>query len=117
MKRTILVVDDDHDVVAVLVELLTEEGFRVRFALDGQAALREIGRAPPDLVLADVVMPQVDGVSLAAQLQGSGIPVVLLSAVYDGVDVPGVHFVPKPFDVDDLLHVISRVFADRGRPA
>jgi CheY-like chemotaxis protein len=116
MDRSILVVDDDLDVLNVVVELLTEEGYRIRCACDGQAALQQIEREPPDLVLADVVMPEVDGVSLANQLQGSGIPVVLLSAVYDAVDLPGVPFLQKPFNLDALLKVISRVLADHGRP-
>jgi DNA-binding response OmpR family regulator len=111
MDHAILVVDDNHDVVELLADLLTEEGYPVRCAFDGQAALREIERDPPDLVLADVVMPQVDGVTLARQLRTRGrtMPVVLLSAVYDDVDVPRVQFVPKPFNLADLLHVITRI--------
>jgi CheY-like chemotaxis protein len=111
MNRSILVVDDNHDVALVLSELLTEEGYRVRCAFDGQAALREIAREPPALVLADVMMPHPDGVTLAKQLRplDGGIPVVLLSAVYDDVDVPGVHFLPKPFELDELLRLIARI--------
>jgi DNA-binding response OmpR family regulator len=116
MKRSILVVDDDHDVVEVLVALLDEEGYRVRYAFDGQAALRAIAHTAPDLVLADVMMPQVDGVSLARHLRVLGwtMPVVLMSAVYAYVDVPSLHFIAKPFDLDDLLGVITRVLQDRA---
>jgi DNA-binding response OmpR family regulator len=80
-----------------------------------QAALREIERDPPDLVLADVVMPQVDGVTLARQLRTRGrtMPVVLLSAVYDDVDVPRVQFMPKPFNLDDILPVITRILGSQ----
>jgi DNA-binding NtrC family response regulator len=110
MDQSILVVDDDHDMAEVLEELLDEEGYRVRCAFNGEAALREIAHEPPDLVLADVVMPQVDGVSLAKQLQARGraVPVVLMSAVYSYVDVPGLPFLPKPFNLDALLRVIAR---------
>jgi DNA-binding NtrC family response regulator len=110
MDRSILVVDDDHDMAEVLEELLDEEGYRVRCAFNGEAALREIAHEPPDLVLADVMMPQVDGVSLAKQLQARGraIPVVLMSAVSSYVDVPGLPFLPKPFNLDALLRVIAR---------
>jgi DNA-binding NtrC family response regulator len=116
MERSILVVDDDHTVVEMLVTLLAEEGYRVRYAFDGQAALRAIAHTAPDLVLADVVMPQVDGVSLSRRLQMLGwmMPVVLMSAAYAYVDVPGLPFVPKPFDLDVLLQVISHAFEDRG---
>jgi two-component system response regulator MprA len=117
MERSILVVDDDHAVVAVLVDLLAEEGYQVRYAFDGQAALRAIAHTAPDLVLADVMMPQVDGVSLARHLRMLGwtMPVVLMSAVYSYVDVPGLPFVEKPFDLDVLLGVITNAFEDRSR--
>jgi DNA-binding response OmpR family regulator len=115
MDRSILVVDDDHDVAHVLADLLTEEGYRVRCVFDGQAALREIARDPPDLVLADVVMPHLDGVTLANQLwpRGRGVPIVLLSAVYADVDLPGVQFLSKPFELDALLRVITRILGPR----
>jgi len=114
MDRAILVVDDDHAVVEVLVELLDEAGYRVRSAVDGQAALQEIARTAPDLVLADVMMPKLDGVSQARRMRTLGwtMPVVLMSAVYAYVDVPGLPFVPKPFDLDGLLQVIAHAFDD-----
>jgi len=118
MSRSILVVDDDRDVAHVLAELLGEEGYPVRCAVDGEAALREIARDPPDLVLADVDMPEVDGVTLARHLRARGrtIPVVLMSAVYDYVDVPGLEFVHKPFDLDVLLQVLTHAMEDGARP-
>jgi DNA-binding NtrC family response regulator len=117
MQRSILVVDDDDDVAEMLVKLLTEEGYRVRAVCDGKAALWQIEVEPPDLVLADVVMPQVDGVALTRQLRarGKSIPVVLMSAVYSYVDVPGLHFISKPFNLDAVLRVITRVFEDQRR--
>jgi two-component system, OmpR family, response regulator VicR len=116
MERSILVVDDNHDMAEVLEELLDEEGYRVRCAFNGEAALREIAHELPDLVLADVMLPQVDGVSLAKQLQtrGRAIPVVLMSAVYAYVDVPGLPFLPKPFNLDALLRVIRREIEEHG---
>jgi CheY-like chemotaxis protein len=117
MERSILVVDDDHDVVEVLVELLDAEGYRVRYAFDGQAALREIERESPDLVVADVNMPEVEGRTLTNQLPAHGMvmPVVLLTTAYADVDVPGVQFVPKPFDLEYIIEVIARVFTDLER--
>jgi two-component system, OmpR family, response regulator MprA len=117
MERSILIVDDDHDVADLLADLLDEEGYRVRCAFDDQAALREIEREAPDLVVVDVLMPHGDGLTLTNQMRarGIGIPVVLVSAVYADVDVPGVQFVPKPFDLDYIIQVIARVFADLGR--
>lgn len=118
MSRSILVVDDDHDTAHVLAELLGEEGYPVRCAVDGEAALREIARDPPDLVLADVMAPKVDGVTLARHLRARGrsMPVVLMSAVYDYVDVRGLQFVHKPFDLDILLPIITHAMEDGAGP-
>jgi DNA-binding response OmpR family regulator len=117
MSRSILVVDDNVDVAQVLVQVLREEGYAARCAFDGRAALEEIAHSPPDLIVADIVMPHLDGVSLVRQLSSDGhaIPVVLLSAVYDGVDLPSVHFLPKPFELDELLRVITHVLTDHAR--
>lgn len=111
MSRSILVVDDDRPIVAVLVDLLCDEGYDVRAAYDGQAALREIEREPVDLVLSDVSMPKLDGPSLVRRLRerGEDVPVILMSAVYQDVDIPGVEFVPKPFDIVRLAGLIARV--------
>jgi two-component system sensor histidine kinase/response regulator len=115
MARSILIVDDDPDISHILITVLTEEGFQVRCALDGRAALDEIDRAPPDLVLVDVVLPHVDGIRLTRQLQTRrrSIPVILMSAVYSYVDLPGRQFIPKPFDLDVLLQAIAHALPDQ----
>jgi len=116
MARSILVVDDHPASAAVLVDLLAGEGYRVRCAYDGQAALRAITQAPPDLVLSDVMMPKMDGVTLARQLRARGwaLPVVLMSAECAAVDVPGVPLLQKPLDLDGLLKMIARIIAAPG---
>jgi DNA-binding response OmpR family regulator len=118
MDRSILVVDDDHVMVELLVALLDEEGYRVRYAFDGRDALHEIARIAPDLVLADVMMPEVDGLSLLRQVRQLGcvMPVVLMSAVSIEVDEPGTPFLRKPFDLDTLLAVVHDTLHDRGGP-
>src|SRR5215204_7581991 len=78
MSRTILVVDDDRPIAEVLADLLCDEGYDVRTAYDGQAALREIERQPVDLILSDVSMPKLDGPSLVRRLRerGDSTPVI-----------------------------------------
>lgn len=112
MTRTILVVDDDPQILDILAELLIDEGYAVRCANDGQAALDEIRREPPALIVTDVMMPKLDGVSLTKHLRDheDPTPVVLMSAVYAGIDLPGVDFVPKPFDLEYIVKVVNQVF-------
>ncbi len=103
---TVLVADDDPGIRAFVTDLLTGEGYVVRCAEDGAAALAEVVRAPPDVVLSDVRMPRLDGLALAARLRPLGVPVVLMSASFF-VGVPGLPFVPKPFDADALLAAVA----------
>ena len=115
MGERVLVVDDDPGIVDFLTDLLCDEGYAVRTARDGQEALAAVAREPADLVVADVMMPHVDGVTLTAKLRerGDSTPVVLMSAVYADVDIPGVRFVPKPFDLEYIVQVVSRVLSER----
>jgi CheY-like chemotaxis protein len=71
----------------------------------------------PDLILSDIMMPGIDGVTLIRRLRDRGVraPAVLMSAVYADVDLPHVRFIPKPFDVDDILDVVDRLFRTSTR--
>ncbi len=111
-SASILVVEDDPAVLDVLTDALTEEGYRVRRAEDGVVALEEVGREPPDLVIADVHMPRLDGGQLVRRLREWNLPVVLLSGDANWARTPGVAFVPKPFDLDHLLTVVGRLLDD-----
>jgi two-component system, OmpR family, response regulator MprA len=108
---TVLVVEDEPAIREVVADLLQDEGYAVRQASDGLQAIEELEVDDVDLVLSDVRMPRLDGPSLARRLRGRGraVPVVLMSAVDVEVDLPGVRFLPKPFERDHLLHVIGSV--------
>ena len=105
MVCTILIVDDERHIVEVLAGLLEDEGYAVRRAYDGEAALRAVEAAPPDLVLSDAMMPRLGGVELARRLISLGIPVVLMSSAVADPGLPGVAFVSKPFDLEQILTV------------
>ncbi len=101
--------------------MLTEAGYSVQCADDGEAAWVEIQSRRPDLVLSDIAMPRLDGVSLARRLAeaGSGIPIILMSAgPKDGAAVRGA-FVRKPFEVATLLDCIAQTLneTDSGMAA
>lgn len=119
MKRTVLVVDDDPSIADLLCVLLQEEGYEVHGVGDGEEALAAVAEETPDVIVADVMMPRLDGLEMTQALRERGIdaPVVLMSAVYADVDLPGIRFVPKPFDLDDLVAVVNRLMgkADGSR--
>ena len=106
---TVLVVEDEPAIREVVADLLQDEGYAVRQASDGLQAIDELQADNVDLVLSDVRMPRLDGPSLAHRLRrrGHAVPVVLMSAVDVEVDLPGVRFLPKPFDRDHLLDAIG----------
>ena len=114
VRPSILVVDDEHTICDLLADLLIEEGYLVRRAYDGLDALAEVERKRPDLVLSDVALPSLNGADLAVRLRARGIPVVLLSAAFTAVDLPGVPFLRKPFDLDRVLEVVDRSLTARA---
>ncbi len=109
LTATVLVVDDEPAIREVIATLLEDEGYLVRHAKDGLEALDAINGDRIDLIVSDVVMPRLDGASLVRRLRRRGLltPVVLMSAVYADVDLPGVRFVPKPFEIDRLLGTVA----------
>ena len=115
----ILVVEDEPVIRELMAILLEEEGYAVRQACDGVEALQTVDQHPVDLVLSDVKMPRLDGASLVQRLRSRGdtIPVVLMSAVYAEVDLPGVRFLRKPVNCEHLLTIIAAALREIGRTA
>ena len=115
---TIRVVDDEPTIRALVVAVLRDEGYAAVGAADGREALAALERDGPDLVLMDVMMPGLDGpgayLAMRTRPQGLAVPVVLMSAAIDPNRLPdGVAaFLPKPFDLDQLLGLVVRVLAD-----
>lgn len=114
-RPVILVVEDDPAVLDVLTEALGDQGYEVRRATDGMAALAELQRDAPDLVLTDVHMPGLTGGQLVRRLRDRGVPAILLSADTNWSREPGVAFLSKPFDLDHLLTVVERLLDDPER--
>jgi DNA-binding response OmpR family regulator len=104
-----LVVDDDPAICSLLEDLLTEERYRARSVRSGEDALAALAQERPDLVLVDVELPTRGGLELARDLRAQGVPVVVISAFYGAIDLPGVPFVPKPFDLPLRLGTVAAV--------
>ncbi len=109
--KTILVVDDERAIVFMIAQLLEDEGYAVRPFFDSRTALDSVDREAPDLVVSDVMMPGIDGIAVAVTLRERGIPVILMSAVGGHRAVPGVPFIPKPFDLDRFLDAVTHALA------
>ena len=109
----ILIVDDTPNNLRVLSGLLLEEGYKVRKAINGEMALRSAFAEPPDLILLDVRMPDLNGYEVCTQLQADTktkhIPVIFLSALDNEKDkvtafeVGGVDYITKPLHLQEVL--------------
>jgi CheY-like chemotaxis protein len=106
----VLVVEDEPDIREIVVEFLLGEGFQVYAAANGQEAITVLHAiAQPALVLADMMMPVMDGPALIAALreddQFASLPVVVVSA--SPLAPEGYRRIKKPFDLNDLLHIVE----------
>jgi CheY-like chemotaxis protein len=112
---SILVVDDDPSILAVVTEILDLEGYPVRTAANGAEALRAVEESPPALVLLDMRMPVLDGWGFADALRARGVdlPIVVMTAAQDArrwSEEIGAHgYLAKPFELPDLLSVVERL--------
>jgi two-component system OmpR family response regulator len=110
-RQQVLVVDDEPSIVDAVATALRYEGFDVREAVTGRAALAAAQDAPPDLVVLDVMLPDLDGLEVTRRLRADGIrvPVLFLTArdsVEDkvaGLTVGGDDYVTKPFSLAEIV--------------
>ena len=116
MGRNILVVEDDHNISDLIQMYLVKEGFDVRTAADGGAAIAEFQRQSPDLILLDIMLPVMDGWSVCAKIrETSKVPIIMLTAkgeVMDriqGLEMGADDYIVKPFEMKELIARINAV--------
>ena len=116
-REKVLLVDDVAGNLTLLTELIEPRGFEILAASDGTTALRIAARAQPDLILLDVLMPEMDGIETCRRLKSDpgtrDIPVIFITgrgdgaSVVEGFRVGGVDYIVKPFENDEVLSRIS----------
>ena len=122
MSKSVLIVDDEPNIVVSLEFLLEQAGYRVRVAHDGQEAWEAIERQPPDLVLLDVMLPRLSGFDLCQKIREhpdlQRVRVVMLTAkgreveVSKGLALGADAYISKPFSTQDLLAQVRTLLAD-----
>ena len=114
-QPVILVIDDDMAMQTVLEIALREAGYRVILANDGEEGVQKLMTMQPNLVISDIMMPQMDGVEafkrIKDELQENGIPIFIMTALnrkpwFADLEAEGAVFIQKPFDIDNLLQLI-----------
>jgi len=122
----LLIVEDDPDILKLLDTTLTFSGYRVITARNGKEGLDVIARQRPEIVIADIMMPKLDGFGLVHRLrinpETRDIPVVFITATYVAIEdqefalnIGATRFIQKPVNLDELLATIKEV-AKQGAP-
>ena len=117
-KKTILVVDDEPELVTLIRRILEKNGYRVVCAYDGRQVFDVLKKQRPDLILLDIMMPEMNGFEVLARLKGdretSSIAVILLTArdefqeMITGYDTGTDYYITKPFTRTQLIKGINR---------
>src|SRR6266480_528723 len=117
----ILLVDDDPNQLVLLADQLRADGFEIQTARDGDEALRRLKSGWPDLLIIDMMMPRMDGLTLAREIKGrADLPIIVLSAIDAGdskadlLEEVAEDYVTKPYHYPELRARINRVLRRLG---
>ena len=121
----IMIVDDEQDIVIIMGKILKKRGYEVITARDGLECIKKVETEPPDLILLDNIMPNMDGQAVLAKLKASketqDIPVIMVTALADQEHITGaqkggaVEYIVKPFDYTVLLEKIAQVLKSKRK--
>ncbi len=120
MKKKILVVDDEIDIVDIVKIFLEGKGYEVVCAYNGEDALKVIKKERPDLIILDILMPEMDGFDVCRKLKSEKetmfIPIIFLTAKdeladkWKGLFMGAFGYITKPFEEENLLGKIEKIF-------
>jgi len=120
--KSILVIEDDASVRALLEKTLASKGYVVRCVADGLEGLTTLERSTPDLMIVDIMMPRLDGMTFVKAIKSHAstqpIPVIFLTAKNDpktmiaGINLGAKYYVTKPFQLDELLSKVAKALGE-----
>ena len=123
MKATILLVEDDPHISKFVTMELEHEGYEIEHVVSGLEALKSVGARIPELVILDVMLPEMDGFRVLEEIRenyGNSLPVIMLTAKGDlkdrvkGLKAGADDYIPKPFEIEELLARIEAVLRRKG---
>ncbi|MGI9412299.1 MAG: response regulator transcription factor [Hyphomicrobiales bacterium] len=119
MPKSVLIVDDEASITLSLRHLMKREGYEVRVAEDGEAALAEVTASPPDLILLDVMIPKRDGYDVCQTIRANpnwnGLKIIMVTAkgreieAEKGLALGADAYVTKPFSTRDLAKQVRNL--------
>ena len=124
MREKILIIEDEPDIIKMLEYNLKKEGFRITSASDGREALRRAEREHPDIIILDLMLPEIDGLEVCKTLKQSSdtadIPVIMLTAKAQetdkivGLELGADDYITKPFSIRELTARVKAVLRRTG---
>lgn len=118
IKKTILVIDDEQDVLEVIKKRLENNEYKVIIASNGAKGLEAASGKKPDLILLDIMMPDVDGLEVLRKIklksETTSIPVIMLTAkgesktIFEAEDLGAVDYIIKPYNDKELIDLIRK---------
>lgn len=121
--KRILVVDDDKNIIQTLKMRLETNGYKVMTASNGQEGLEKAKEAPPDLILLNIMMPQLNGIMTTLKLKGAAqtksIPIIIMTGIKEREEmilakhVGATDYITKPFDSAELLRKIEKLLSQK----
>src|SRR4051794_19377865 len=123
-RSRVLVVDDEPQITRVLRTVLSSQGYQVRTASEGEAALTNFAEFRPELVITDLYMPHMDGIELCKRIRAmSAVPIIVLSVKgeertkVEALDSGADDYVTKPFGTDELIARVRASLRRSGAPS
>ncbi|MGI6551209.1 MAG: response regulator [Syntrophomonadales bacterium] len=121
MGHRVLVVDDQKGVRRLLEELFKKEGYEVNVAVDGKDSVEKVKAYPPDIVLMDMKMPNMNGLEASQEIikYDQTIPIIMMTAygemevVQKALEVGVKKYITKPFDIIDLRNMVKEVLESK----
>lgn len=118
-NNSIMIVDDSRENLELLSEILRSKGYKVRPVLSGKLALKEAKSSPPDLILLDINMPEMNGYEVCKKLKADNalcdIPVIFISGLpemkekFEAFSLGGVDYITKPFLTEDIYARVAKL--------
>jgi DNA-binding response OmpR family regulator len=123
MTKTVMLVEDDQDTIAILQLYLEHQGYRSVVALDGEEALKSVKKFDPDLIILDLMLPKLDSLEVCRCIRAeSQIPIVILTA-WEGQDsrraglsLGADDYISKPFSPKKLMSRVQSLLKDSDLP-
>jgi two-component system, OmpR family, response regulator BaeR len=123
MTATILIVEDENDLSAIIADYVTAAGYAVDVIADGRAALASVKRRSPDLIVLDIMLPGLDGISLCKEVRRfSDVPIIMVTARFEeidrllGLETGADDYLCKPFSTRELIARIKAILRRHRKP-